>query len=99
MGAFPQPHRTGPAPRCRPDDPIYTHLHVSRIPWERGCIDTLLRAVADYATAGVLITDTDLQRIYAPYDGGADVILTTNTERDQLRSRHADWLSAHPSAL
>ncbi|MEU0885332.1 hypothetical protein ABZ345_42640, partial [Lentzea sp. NPDC005914] len=63
-----------------------------------GRIDTLLRAVADDdATAGVLITDAGLQRIYHPYDGGVDVMLTTNTERDQLRSRHTDWLSAHPA--
>ncbi|WP_196778171.1 DUF3885 domain-containing protein [Lentzea aerocolonigenes] len=82
-----------------PDDPIYTHVYVSRIPWQRGRIDTLLRAVADDATAGVLITDVGLQRIYNPYDGGADVILTTSTERDQLRARHTDWLSAHPSGL
>jgi hypothetical protein len=47
----------------------------------------------------VLITDAGLQRVYHPYDGGADVILTTNTERDQLRSRHTDWLSVHPSGL
>ncbi|MFD9737584.1 hypothetical protein [Umezawaea sp. NPDC059074] len=47
----------------------------------------------------MLITDADLQRTYHPYDGGADVILSTNSERDQLRSRHSDWLSAHPSGL
>lgn len=82
-----------------PDDPIYTHVYVSRIPWERGHIDTLLRAVADAVTQGVLITDIGLQRIYNPYDGGADVILATNTERDQLRSRHTGWLSAHPLGL
>ncbi|GAA2692883.1 MULTISPECIES: hypothetical protein [Actinosynnema] len=82
-----------------PDDPVYTHLYVSRIPWERGCVDALLRAVADDVTAGVLITDVDLQRVYHPYDGGADVVLTTSAERDRLRARHADWLSAHPAGL
>jgi len=80
--------RTDPAP----DDPIYTHVYVSRIPWERGRINALLRAITD----GVLITDADLQRTYHPYDDGADVIISTNSERDQLRSRHSDWLSAHP---
>ncbi|GHH42954.1 DUF3885 domain-containing protein [Lentzea cavernae] len=82
-----------------PDFQIYTHVYVSRIPWERGCIDTLLRAVANDATSGVLIIDADLQRAYHPYDGGADVILTTSAERDELCSRHADWLSTHPSGL
>ncbi|AWN29209.1 hypothetical protein DKG71_26500 [Streptomyces sp. NEAU-S7GS2] len=36
----------------------------------------------------MLITDTGLQRIHHPYDGGADVILTTPEERDRVRSRH-----------
>lgn len=34
-----------------------------------------------------------------PYDGGADVILPDRLERDHLRNRHNDWLSAHPSGL
>ncbi|WP_441350855.1 DUF3885 domain-containing protein [Streptomyces araujoniae] len=49
--------------------------------------------------AGVLVTDTQMLRIHHPYDGGADVFLTTPGERDQMRDRHADWLSSHPSGL
>jgi hypothetical protein len=40
-----------------------------------------------------------MQRIHHPYDGGADVFLTTPEERDRMRDRHADWLSSHPSGL
>lgn len=75
----------------------YWHLHVSRIQWERDCVDVLLRAVADDKTAGVMVTDLTMQRIYHPYDGGADVLLAPSGERDRLRSRHGDWLSGHPS--
>ncbi|MFB9907664.1 DUF3885 domain-containing protein [Allokutzneria oryzae] len=82
-----------------PEEPYYTHLFVSRITWRRGEVDELLRAVADDAIAEVIITDVDLHRIHHPYDGGADVLLTTSAERDQVRSRHADWLSAHPNGL
>ncbi|MFI6172183.1 hypothetical protein ACIBCN_35770 [Nocardia sp. NPDC051052] len=87
---------------CTEPDPeylTYTHLFVSQIPWERGCLDELLRAVADDLTANVLLTDTGLQRLYHPYDGGADAILTSTEERDRLRSRHAAWLSSHPQGL
>ncbi|MFI6843217.1 hypothetical protein OG535_10485 [Kitasatospora sp. NBC_00085] len=63
------------------------------------CLDQLLRAVADDAAADVLITDTGLERIHHPYDGGADVLLTSTDERDRLRARHADWLSSHPDGL
>lgn len=86
------------------DDPdpefrTYCHLFAARRPWRCGCIDELLRDIADDKVAGVLITDTRMQRIHHPYDGGADVFLATSEERDQVRDRHADWLSIHPSGL
>jgi hypothetical protein len=59
----------------------------------------LLRDIADDKVAGVLITDTRMQRIHHPYDGGPDVFLATSEERDRMRDRHADWLSRHPSGL
>nr|WP_234388049.1 MULTISPECIES: hypothetical protein [Streptomyces] len=86
------------------DDPdpefrTYCHLSAARRPWQRGCIDELLRDIADDKVAGVLITDTRMQRIHHPYDGGADVFLATSEERDRMRDRHAEWLSSHPSGL
>nr|WP_257019613.1 hypothetical protein [Streptomyces sp. TLI_235] len=86
------------------DDPdpefrTYYHLFAARRPWQHGCIDDLLRDVADDKMADVLITDVQLHRIHHPYDGGADVFLTTAEERDQMRDRHADWLSSHPGGL
>ncbi|MGA5819321.1 DUF3885 domain-containing protein [Kitasatospora sp. NPDC094028] len=84
------------------DDPdpefrTYCHVFLERRPWRRGCLDGLLRRCADYQEAGVIVTDTGLRRLYHPYDGGADVFLTSSGERDRLRARHADWLSRHPS--
>ncbi|MEI5134049.1 hypothetical protein RB199_20050 [Streptomyces libani] len=45
----------------------------------------------------MLITDTGLQRIHHPYDGGADVILTTPEERDRVRSVIRAAPSQHPT--
>ncbi|MEU3891308.1 hypothetical protein [Streptomyces sp. NPDC029041] len=56
------------------------------------------RFMRDDKVACVLITDTRMQRIHHPYDGGADVFLATS-ERDRVRDQHADWLSRHPSGL
>ncbi|MFJ9696102.1 hypothetical protein [Kitasatospora sp. NPDC101183] len=83
------------------DDPdpefrTYGHVFVERRPWRRGCLDGLLRRVADEEEAGVIVTDTGLRRLYHPYDGGADVHLVSTRERDELRDRHAGWLSGHP---
>lgn len=84
-----------------PDPELHTRtrFYADRRPWQHGCVDRLLRAVADETLVEVFITDTGLQRIHHPYDGGADVILTTPAERDRLRAKHADWLSGQPSGL
>lgn len=82
-----------------PDFRTYSHLFVERRLWQRGCIDELLRDVADDKVGGVMITDIGMRRIYHPYDGGADVFGATSRERDSIRDRHVDWLSSHPSGL
>ncbi|MET9862695.1 hypothetical protein ABZY93_26010 [Streptomyces smyrnaeus] len=82
-----------------PEYATYSHLFVGRRPWRLGCIDGLLRAVADDEVAGVLVTDVRMERIHHPYDGGADVFVRTPAERDRLRNRHAGWLSSHPAGL
>ncbi|MFG3355225.1 hypothetical protein [Streptomyces sp. NPDC048001] len=85
------------------DDPdpafhIRWYFYADRRPWQRGCLDPLLRAVADDTLpGGVLVTDPGFTRVHHPYDGGADVILPTSGERDRLRNRHSAWLSTHPS--
>jgi hypothetical protein len=86
------------------DDPdpefrTYCHLFAARQPWRHGCLDALLRDIADDKVGGVLVTDIQMRRIYHPYDGGADVFLATSEERDLTRERHAHWLSSSPSGL
>jgi hypothetical protein len=86
------------------DDPdpefrTYCHLFAVRRAWRHGCIDDLLRGVADDKVGGILVTDTGMCRIHHPYDGGADVLLATPQERDQMRDRYTDWLSSSPSGL
>ncbi|MEV7612418.1 hypothetical protein [Streptomyces sp. NPDC089799] len=82
-----------------PDPAFHTrwYFHADRRPWRPGCLDRLLRAVADDTLPGVFVTDPGFTRIHHPYDGGADVILPTPEERDRLRDRHSAWLSAHAS--
>lgn len=98
------PHALNPGSRpwtrLREDDDAdpggTMHLHVSEQRWKPRILDPLLRAVADDECAGVIIMDTDLRRLYLPYDGGADVILASPQERDALKNSHANWLSTHP---
>jgi hypothetical protein len=57
----------------------------------------LLRLVADDVTDGVIITTAEMDWLYAPYDGGADVIAASSKHRNRLRHAHQEWLSAHPA--
>jgi hypothetical protein len=59
---------------------------------------SLLRDVAD-ERANVVIGGEDLSWVYAPYDGGADVILPTRAQRDALARRHRRWTSTRRDGL
>jgi hypothetical protein len=86
-----------------PDDgsffEIALRLYVSSTSHDRRMLDSLLRAVADDEIDNVIIAPPDLRWLYHPYDGGADVIAPTADDRDGLKERHRDWLSAHPAGL
>ncbi|MFC7885991.1 hypothetical protein ACFUVV_29550 [Streptomyces sp. NPDC057376] len=75
-----------------PDFHVHMRLYADRRPWRPGCVDELLRAVADDRLAEVFLTDTGLRRIHHPYDGGADVVLATPAERDRFANRYVEWL-------
>jgi hypothetical protein len=87
---------------CIDDDPEYgshMHLYVSQMRWSSGRVDPLLRLVADDVIGNVLVADARLRWLYHPYDGGMDVITSSAAERETLKERHRDWLSAHPAGL
>ncbi|TWG22801.1 hypothetical protein FHX75_121337 [Micromonospora palomenae] len=75
----------------------FGHAYASRVDRRSVRLAGLLRRVADDEVDHVIIAPPDLSWLYAPYDGGADVLLPTREGRDELRERHPDWLSAHPS--
>lgn len=77
----------------------YWHFFMDDLAWEPGATDTLLRQVADAVVANVLFVDVAQGRLYAPYDGGADVILPSVADRDAMRRHYPSWLSSHPLGL
>lgn len=81
------------------DEGVWTHLYFAFVDRGASHIERLLRLVADDVTADVLIGDPSLRWLYHPYDGGADVYPATVEHRDELRDRHSDWLSTHPSGV
>jgi hypothetical protein len=74
------------------------YAFVRRLPLAREVLDPLLRRAADDVDC-FLFTNESVDWIYAPYDGGADVIARTPSDRDALRKRYAEWLSSYPGGL
>ena len=74
-------------------------LYTTELRWRAGAYDPLLRAVAGDETGPVLLVSSETGRVYAPYDGGADLFFLGPEEREAARERHRAWLSSHPRGL
>lgn len=81
------------------DDSRYWHLWVCAHEWRPGSLDDLFHLIADDRIANVLIVDPEQHQLYHPYDGGADVVIASQTEREHLRMKYSQWLSTHPAGL
>ncbi|MCL2436522.1 MAG: hypothetical protein FWD00_00630 [Clostridiales bacterium] len=78
--------------------------------WEFGSVDIFLEKVANDERVvsinacecdlyRILIIDIKRNRIIAPYDGGVDIFLNTQCERDSFKLKYKDWLSSHEHGL
>lgn len=61
-------------------------------------LDPLLLLAAE-GVCQFIVADATLTWIFAPYEGGADVILSDERSRDDLALKHGAWLSGHPLGL
>ncbi len=82
-----------------PEYPNFWHSFAAHYRWRPQVFDSLLRLVADDTVANTMILSTTGHWIYHPYDGGADVILGTTAERDQLKAQFSSWLSSRSDGL
>lgn len=93
----------GAVPWMRASDPdeqdMGYGIHVSRVAPAPGDLDGLFRYVAEDRTTDVVVTDTALRWLFAPYDGGMDVIAVSPAARGRLAQRFSHWLSDRPDGL
>ncbi len=61
-------------------------------------LDDLLRLAAVDA-AHVIVVPPDMSWVFAPYDGGVDVLVIDSDSRGAVRESLAPWLSTHPDGL
>ncbi len=66
--------------------------------WRPGVLDGFILAVADEKITGVVV-NMERAVVYAPYDGGADLIYRSPADRREAHRSYADWLSNRPDGL
>ena len=67
--------------------------------WQPGTFDDLIRLIADGAQSHIFWVSQKTGVIFAPYDGGADLILPSGDAVEEFKNKYADWLSDHPEGL
>jgi hypothetical protein len=69
----------------------------ARTVWKPSTFKVALRAVADDRFRALWASDKG--DVFAPYDGGVDLILRPPARLAEVRSKFESWLSAHPEGL
>lgn len=67
--------------------------------WRQGAFDELLYDIAEERAGHLLFASLRTGRIYAPYDGGANLFLESEKVRDEFSHRFAMWRSPREDGL
>lgn len=81
------------------DYEMYWHLHAAGVQIDASELNSLFRLVANDEVGNIMVVNTRKSIVYHPYDGGADVVLASTEQRNQLREKYSDWLSSHPEGF
>jgi hypothetical protein len=71
---------------------------VARLRWSASTSASLRRAIADDEERAMRVHERTAE-VFAPYDGGVDLIFSSVERRDQHKQRFSAWLSSRPSGL
>jgi hypothetical protein len=86
-------------PEADPADDAFVDLSAAAVIWRPGALDALISELANGEGSRFLLSTLDAARVYAPYDGGADLFLEDRGTRDEWKARFSAWLSRDPSGL
>jgi hypothetical protein len=75
-----------------------TSYWVAPSPWDGAAERPVLIEIAEDRLRAAWLAPASGE-VYAPYDGGADLILADASRRDALADRYRAWLSARPDGL
>ena len=81
-----------------PDGAVFKFF-VRKEAWAQGKFDDDLEELADDAAHHMVWFEPRNGRIFAPYDGGFDLFLSSSEEVQTLKDHFADWLPDRPDGL
>ncbi len=81
------------------EESLYFNLFCTTHSLKSGSLDDILLCVAEWKITNFFVINCDSERIFAPYDGGVDIILKNAKERDEFKIKYKSWLSSHPQGL
>jgi hypothetical protein len=74
------------------------NLYFAEVRWQAKKYDSILRDIADDVIRAFWVSfETGV--IFAPYDGGVDVIMPTTQARNAMRTVYKDWLSPRADGM
>lgn len=81
------------------DGPVPFRVFAGRTTWNAASYTGWLRAVADDDIDGLIWTNAMTGAVYAPYDGGADLIVPSAEDRVKLTKQFQFWRSDREDGL
>lgn len=82
-----------------PDERTVWTTYAGECAWQPGAFDEAIGLVADDVESGVLWVSKNTKAVFAPYDGGFDLIVNSAREVQELNEKFTDWLSPRSDGL
>lgn len=79
------------------DDIVFT-FYSATTRWRANKFDPVVTAIAEEREQNLWVSSHN-PTVFAPYDGGFDLIMPTREEASILQEQFKDWKSVHPSGL
>ena len=81
-----------------PEDQSEWSVFASRLEWKRNSMDGLFREIAEDQERAVFYSE-EARTVFAPYDGGFDIISLQPRKIVQLENTYRTWMSSRPEKL
>ena len=78
---------------------VLGHAYAKSVKYKSRFLNDLILLVAHDRESNIMIVGERRKVVYAPYDGGMDLIITDSEMLNELRTIHSTFLSTHPDGL